>query len=93
MRHAFSAGMRAVHGAKGVAHVKVRQLGERLCKLGVVLLFFWVKAQVLQQQHVARPGIVNRAQHLGADALLQRNNPNALDPLLREAGKALRQQG
>src|SRR5437660_7103090 len=42
-----------MRGSKGVVHINVAQSSKLLSERVVVLLFFWMKAEVFQQQHVA----------------------------------------
>ncbi|HLO68187.1 MAG TPA: hypothetical protein VK188_14275 [Holophaga sp.] len=52
--HAAHGGVGAVGGAEGVVHVGVREAGQGLGELLLVLRLALVEAQVLQQQHLAR---------------------------------------
>ena len=53
--------------AEGVVDVDVRHVGQRLGEAGLVRLLLAVEAQVLQQQHVAGPQLVDRGDHAGAE--------------------------
>ena len=55
-RHAVGRRVGAVRGAEGVVDVDVGVGGERLGEVGVVLLFFRVEAEVLEQEALARAG-------------------------------------
>ncbi len=46
--------MRAMRGAERVVHIDVAQRGQLLREAGIVLLFFRVEAQVLEQHDAAR---------------------------------------
>ena len=52
--HALGGGVRAVRGAERVVHKHIRHGGELLREGGIVLFFFGVEAQVLQQDGFAR---------------------------------------
>ncbi len=42
-----------MRGAESVIHIDIAQLGELFGEVGVVLFFFLMKTQILQQHHVA----------------------------------------
>src|SRR5438552_12947021 len=48
-----SGSMRSMRGAEGVVAVDVAQRRKLARERLVILLFFWIKAEVLQQQHLA----------------------------------------
>ena len=73
-RNAGGGGVGAVHGAEGIGHVHVRHLRQLLREVGAILLLTLVKAQVLEQQQLAR--LQGRGLGLGvlADNVLCKNN-------------------
>ena len=52
--HPLGGRVRPVGGAEGVVHVEIAELGQLPREGRIVFLLFVVKAQVLQQQHIAR---------------------------------------
>ena len=69
LRQPVHARVRAVHGAEGVVDVDVRQLGELTTERFVVLLFFRVEAEVLEQADVASAQVVDDLLGRVADAV------------------------
>ena len=51
--------MRAMRGAKGIVHVKITQLGERLGELWIVRLFTGLKPNILEQCDIAVLHVLN----------------------------------
>jgi hypothetical protein len=46
--------MRTMRGSKGIVHIDIAELSQLLGEFRIVLLFFGVQAEVLQQQHLSR---------------------------------------
>src|SRR5262249_55090712 len=74
--------MRTMGRAKSIVHIHVGQRGKRLCEASLVRLFFRMKAQVFEQEHVARlqdvdqvlhdqPHAVRRCPHLSLQQLAE----------------------
>jgi hypothetical protein len=49
MSHSLRTGMSAVRGAKGIVHIEVAKFGQRLRESRIILLFFLVETDILQQ--------------------------------------------
>ena len=54
MRHALGRGMGAVGCAKGIVDIEFAERGKLMGKGRIVLLFFFVEAEIFQQQHLSR---------------------------------------
>src|SRR5205809_5678944 len=66
--------MCAVRRAKGVVHIKIAKLRERLSKLGIVRLFAWLEADVLQQGNVPTFHVVNNFRWHLSDGVVTEND-------------------
>ncbi len=67
-------GVSAMGGGEGVIHIDVGQGGEPAREAGIVGLLLGVKAQVLEQHHLARLEGGRGGLHLGPDAIGQERN-------------------
>jgi len=58
-----------VDGPEGIVDVDVGHVGQRLRELRIVCLLLRVEAEVLQQEHVPRPELVDRGHHARAQCV------------------------
>ena len=66
--------MRAVRGPKRIVNVNVAKVRQRLRKRVVILLLLFMKAQILQSQHIAVLHRLDFLPHFVADAVISKRN-------------------
>ena len=66
--------MRPVRGAKGIVHIKIAQLGERLGELWIVRLLTGLKPNILQQRDIAVLHVLNDFLRHVADRVMTENH-------------------
>ena len=69
MRDAFCRSMGAMRAAEGVVHVDVAETGKLFREGRIVGFFFGVKAQIFEQQHLARFELSRKFERDLADAI------------------------
>src|SRR5579885_1793546 len=88
--------MSAVGRAESIVNIDIAQRGKLARKLGIVLFFLWMEAQVFQKQHLSRPqglrfcldrrayavdGNFDRANQQRAEMVRNRSQAHCLDNL------------